>query len=151
VIFVSNPPVVLDTNVFDFKDMVHWLGSYRGDKIIPSVVYMELAVWYYAKDGNLGKLDAMLRSAAIEIRDFDAQHAQSSAYFIKEHRIPKERWKDPMIAAFAANPPFILLTNNLRDFAPILGKRAIAPYDFKKAVETKNLHEIMDAEESDAD
>jgi predicted nucleic acid-binding protein len=148
---MSNPPVVIDTNVFPFKDMVHWLGSYRGDKIIPSVVYMELAVWYYAKDGNLAKLEAMLRSAAIEIRDFDAHHAQSSAYFIKEHRIPKDKWKDAMIASFAANPPFILLTNNIRDFSPMLGKRAIPPYDFKKAMLEGNLYEFLDADESGSD
>jgi len=147
---MSNPPLVLDTNVFDYKDMVHWLGSYRGDKIIPSVVYMELAVWYYAKEGNLRKLDAMLRSAAIETRDFDVQHAQSCAYFIKEHRIPKDRWKDAMIAAYAANPPFILLTNDIRDFSTMLGKRAMSPYDFKKAIEEGNLYEFLDPDEPDS-
>jgi len=146
---MSQPPVILDTNVFDFKDMVHWLGEYRGDKIIPTVVYMELAILYLAREGNLGKLDAMLRSADIEIRDFNLQHAQYCALFVKDHRISKDRWKDPMIAAYAATPPFILLTNNVRDFAPLLGTRAIPPYDFKKAIETGSLYDILEDEESD--
>ena len=146
---MSNPPVVLDTNIFPYKDIVHWLGSYRSDKIIPTVVYMELAVWYYAKGSDLGMLDAMLRSAAIEPREFDVQHAQTCAFFIKEHKIPKDRWKDPMIAAYAVTPPFILLTNNIRDFSPMLGKRAIPPYDFKKAIEAGNLYDFLDSDESD--
>lgn len=148
---MSNPPVVLDTNIFDYDDIVHWLRSYRSDKIIPSIVYMELAVLYLAREGNLNKLDAMLRSAAIEPRDFDVQHAQYCAMFIKEHHITKERWKDPMIAAYAANPPFFLLTDDLRHFSPMLGKRAIPPYDFKKAIEAGNLYEFLDAEESDSE
>ena len=145
----SNPPVIIDTNVFDNKDIIRWLWEYRGDKIIPSVVYMELAVIHLARTGNLGKLDAMLRSAGIEIRNFDLHHAQNCAGFIKDDRLVKEKWKDAMIASYAATPPFILITNNVRDFVSLLGNRAMPPYEFKKAVEEGRLQEYLDAEESD--
>ena len=98
---MSNPPVVLDTNVFNYPDIVRWLRDYRADKYLPAVAYMELAIVYYARDGSLIKLDSMLRSADIEKKDFDIHQAQTCALFIEEKRVHKDRWKDCMIAAYA--------------------------------------------------
>jgi predicted nucleic acid-binding protein len=136
---VSNPPVVLDTNIFYDAGFVRWLKDYRRDKKAPPIVYCELAVKFIAGDGDTSKLDRLLRGAGVDVSRMLMFHGRQAAEFAQGARDWKDHWRDYMIAAHAANPPTYLVTFNIKDFGCLSG-RAVTPPDFQEGIRSGRIH-----------
>ena len=136
---MANPPVVLDTNVFNDRGFMRWLSKYRGEKEVPPVVYCELAVIAVQRTGDTSKLDGLLHAGGIFVSEMLMEHARFAATFAQEAADWKSRWRDYMIAGHAAIAPRHLITADTRGFG-CLGKRAVRPGDFMDGIEDGSIH-----------
>ncbi len=126
---------MVDTNAFKDRSFVYWLQSYRAEKVVPPIVYCELAVHFLSKDGDLAKLDGLLSGAGIRVARMDKGHAACGAQFAIEEGQWETHWRDYMIGAHAAYPPWRMITNNTKHFEPFLGTRVLTPGDFSAGVD----------------
>lgn len=136
---MANPPVVLDTNVFDDRGFIRWLRKYRGEKEVPPVVYCELAVIAVQRTGDTTRLDGLLHAEGIHVSEMSMEHARHAATFAREDQDWRENWRDYMIAGHAAIPPTYLVTADTTGFA-CLGKRAVRPSDFQAGIQSGSIH-----------
>lgn len=118
------PPLVLDANSFSASGFRHWLGSYRGVKLLPAVAYAELGVHLGRVDPDA--LDAGLARAGVEVEWLTADIARIAV----ELGLAGGEWernaRDYLIGAHAASPPRLLVTTNVKDFG-FLGDRVRSP------------------------
>lgn len=135
---MAHPPIVLDTNVFRDSGFIWWLKKYRGDRIVPVIVYCELAVHFIEKTGDTAKLDGLLYGAGIAVNEMEREHARRAAEFAQGSPDWHQHWRDYMIAGYAAFEPWLVITENVRDFSCLLG-RAIRPADFKAGIEDGSI------------
>jgi predicted nucleic acid-binding protein len=146
---LSNPPIIIDTNVLSDTHFLHWLRMYRAEKIIPPIVYAEYAYHFLVKGRDLSALDRALNAAQIRVGEMDKHHSAHGANFAFICRQPYcgdpsrdiqwlRTWRDSLIASFAAIPPFRMITNNIDDFN-FLGERAMTPYEFKEGIENGTI------------
>lgn len=122
-------PLILDTNALDNRDFMYWLRNYRGQVILPVIAYCEFCYYKCVLQGKSNRqVDALLRTASIEVRDMSKREAICVAENCRNIDEPdfKENWRDYMIGAFAHLPPHILVTDNIQDFT-FLGRRVIKP------------------------
>lgn len=131
----SPPPLVIDTNSALDKGLQHWLARYHGRKVLPSTAYAELAFVYIVKYGDTRKLDRMLRAADVDVDETHMWHGRQAAQFASERAKARaddkdwdKHWKDYLIGAHAAFPPWKVVTND-PDFA-FLHERRITPFEF---------------------
>ena len=78
------------------------------------------------------KIRKLLHEAGIEITLFNAENAQSAALFMAEagdkyycSACGSTNWNDCLIAAHAPYPPYVLVTNNTKDFYSLLGENRV--------------------------
>lgn len=136
---MASPPIVLDSNAFRDKSFIYWLSSYHAEKIVPPIVYCELAVHFLSKNGDFAKLDGLLTGAGVRVARMDKNNAMCGAQFAVQGTEWEDHWRDYMIGAHAAYPPWRMITNNVRDFEPFLGVRVLTPTDFSDRVDKGEL------------
>lgn len=119
------PPLVLDTNAFTTRGLLHWLGSYRGPKILPVVAYVELGMHWVPRRTQEG-YDGTLVSAGVTVEWLTTDQARLAIEISLAAGGFAQRSRDFLIGAHAASPPRVLVTNNLSDFE-FLGDRARTP------------------------
>ena len=126
--------LALDTCVVSDADFMKWAKSEPGvDLVIPSVVYMERRRQLLNNRKDPETLERLLRSAHIEVTQFDKNCASLAAEYM--HKQPKVcdkcnklDWMDVMILSSIERPQAILVTKNIRDFEPYgLGNRILSP------------------------
>lgn len=130
---MTNPPIVIDTCAFDDRGFVGWLRSYRGEREVPPVVYCELAVLAVQRKGDTTALDGLLGGAGIEVSEMLMEHGRKAAILARGDQNWRQKWRDYMIAAHAFNPPYRLITRNVKDFQCI-GGRVLTPTDFMTGI-----------------
>ena len=128
---MSQPPIVIDSNVFRDLSFINWLRSYHSRKVIPAIAYTEVLVYVTSVRGKTaGSFDALLRTAGIEIEWYRKEQARSAARFGADGGDFSQNARDYMIAAHASLAPWVVITNNIQDFS-FLGDRVKTPYEFK--------------------
>ena len=125
-------PLVMDTCALRNWDFMKWLGSYHGKKIISSIVYAEFSSHMLKRRMEQHKIIKFLRDAGIDITAFNEEHAQAAASFMYETTeeyycevCKNTNWNDCLIAAHAPLPPYILVTENTKDFYSLLGEKRV--------------------------
>ncbi len=126
-------PVVIDSCVFtQDRGFIYWLKTYHGRKIISSVTYAELQVYFLgAKKKEPSFFDGILRASRIEVEWFKKDHALITGMYGAESDSFAEDFRDFMIGSHASIAPWIVVTYNVSDFH-FLNGRAKSPDDFRK-------------------
>ena len=126
--------LALDTCVVSDADFMKWAKSEPGvDLVIPSVVYMERRRQLLNNRKDPETLERLLRSAHIEVTQFDKNCARlASEYMNRQPRVcercHKFDWADMMILASIERPQAMLVTRNIGDFESYgLDDRVITP------------------------
>ena len=100
--------------------------------MIPAIAYTEVLVYVTGVKGkSAGSFDALLRTAGIEIGWYGKEQARAAARFGTDCGDFSQNARDYMIAAQAILAPWVVITNNTKDFN-FLGDRVKTPYDFKR-------------------
>lgn len=125
-------PVVIDSCVFSSDtDFIHWLKGYHGKKVISSVTYAELQVYFISKKNKEPAFfDNIMRRSRIEVRWFRKDEALNTAYFGSNSDSFAEDFRDFMIGSHASIAPWVVITNNVKDFY-FLEDRVKLPNEFK--------------------
>lgn len=125
-------PVVIDSCVFSSStDFIYWLKSYHGTKIISSITYAELQYYFIEKKKKEPIFfDNLLKKSSIEVKWFRKDEALGAALFgVASNSFAKD-FRDFMIGSHASIAPWIVVTNNIKDFY-FLNGRVKLPEDFK--------------------
>ena len=125
-------PVVIDSCVFSQStDFIYWLKGYHATKIISSITYAELQVYFIGKKKKDPTFfDSILKRSRIDVQWFRKGEALNTAYFGSASASFAENFRDFMIGSHASIAPWIVVTNNIRDFF-FLGERVMLPNEFK--------------------
>lgn len=119
------PPIVLDTNTFDRKDFLKWLTFYRQEKILPAVAYAELYVYLVGmKNRSQEQMDSLLRRLDIKFHRLERSQCVLGGEIGLQCGDFKKHWRDYLIAGHAYNPPYVIITDNIKDF-DFLGDRVM--------------------------
>jgi len=119
---LTNPKLILDTNVVRNRTFMKWLKrNYNGRIAVSPVAYMENLRQLLANDCDPKYLDDTLNDAKVKIDVFGKNEAIAAATIMNEnikvceccHNID---WADTMVYSSAWNPPTLLVTNNISDF-----------------------------------
>ncbi|MEM0138795.1 MAG: hypothetical protein QW100_03610 [Thermoplasmatales archaeon] len=84
----------------------------------------------YIKNRDPSHFDNLLREVNIEVEWYRKEHAMHTAEFGYEAGDFSSNFRDYMIASHAYLPPWIVVTNNTKDFA-FLRERVRTPQDFE--------------------
>jgi predicted nucleic acid-binding protein len=129
---VNKIPLVLDTCVLYDWDFLKWLSFYHEKKIISSIVYMEFSAQMLNRKKEHYKIKKILNGAGIEITSFDEDAAWTAAGFMNETgeqyycvHCKNTNWNDCLIAAHAPLPPYVFVTENVKDFYSLLGEKRV--------------------------
>ena len=118
-------PIVLDTNTFDRKDFLNWLKFYREEKNLPAVAYAELYVYFVGEKKQTQEgLDYLLRRLDIKFHHLGKTHCVFGGEIGLERGDFEKHCRDYLIAGHAYNPPYIVITENIKDF-DFLGDRVM--------------------------
>lgn len=109
---------------------MRWLEGYHERKVLPPVAYAELAYGYIRKYGSTERLDRALHWADVRVERMEYIHAFHAADIAAAIENPDllHHFRDYMIAAFAFEPPHLLVTNDTGNFAFLLD-RVRGPYE----------------------
>lgn len=125
-------PLVLDTCAFRDRSFWPWLKSYHGRKVLPSIAYTEISVYFVgSRNKTQGEVDHWLKGLGITIdwyRHTEAMRAVEISISMGDF---SRNWRDYMIASHAFYAPWIVVTNNVKDFA-CLGDRVWTPSDVQR-------------------
>jgi len=119
-------PLVLDTCSLIDKDFRYWLRSYHDRKVLPSVVYLELSLYFRFKNKPQTYVDQLIRTLGASIEWFRKKEAQRTIEIALETGDFKKNARDYMIAAHADIPPWIVVTDDVDHFS-FLGDRVKTP------------------------
>lgn len=127
---MSSPPIVIDTCSFRDSNFVRKLATFHGRKVISTIAYSEMQVYLmYRKKKDSSYFDKILNNANIEIQDFSRENGLQTAIFGKDMGNFSKLFRDYAIASHAYLPPWIVVTNNKRDFE-FMGERVMSPNEF---------------------
>ncbi len=129
---MTRTPIILDTCALRDRDFVRWLRDYRGRKVLPTVAYAELLVFFIGTKGRTKEeVRRWLTATGIEIEPMTPFHAEKGA----ENGIAggdfHDHAMDYLIGAHAHTPPLVMVTNNKKDFG-FLGSRVWTPEELRK-------------------
>lgn len=139
-----NVPIIIDTNSLMEKGFFHWCRSYRERKVLPIIAYCEYCVGYLTTGRKtVEEIDRVLNKAGIEIKPMRNQEAIQTAQIcgvVNSTKDPdfRNKWRDYMIGAYAINPPYLLVTNNIKDFK-FLERRVVSPIDIMSGEYFKDI------------
>ncbi|MCL2143251.1 MAG: PIN domain-containing protein [Methanomassiliicoccaceae archaeon] len=98
-----------------------WLKGYRGEIMIPPVVYMEICRQYLDRDRTAEELDSRLNRSSIKVLRFDRNNARMAAELMAGRKdivckdCGKIDWADTVVASHI-NAGDHIITNNKNDF-----------------------------------
>ena len=129
---MSSPPIVIDTCSFRDRDFVAGLAFYHGRKIISSITYAEMQLFFiYKKHRDSSHFDNILHDAGIEVQNYSKGNGLVTANFGGNMGSFSKQFRDYAIASHAHLPPWIVITNNIKDFA-FLAERVMEPAEFRR-------------------
>lgn len=120
------PPIVIDTNAFRDRDFRYWLLTYRGEKILPMVAFVEFAFFLQSRGKSYEQVMSLVGRFRVHIQPFGQVHAKRAIETSIAAGDFSKNWRDHMIAGHAHTAPMILITYNVDDFA-FLGHRVMTP------------------------
>jgi len=117
--------LVLDTNAFNEKGIFHFLASYPGRKVLPSVAAAE----YYhhlrvQRAWTVAKFLSLLRETGLTVEPLDV-HKALAAVEVAGKDFPGDPM-DALIGAHALAAGRVLITRNLEDHPHVARKRTPA-------------------------
>ena len=128
---MSSPPIVIDTCSFRDRDFIRGLPSYHGRKVISSITYAEMQVFLiFQKKKEESYFDGILIDAGVEIQNYSKNHGLITANFGGNMGEFSNMFRDYAIASHAFLPPWIVVTNNKKDFE-FLSDRVLSPSEFR--------------------
>jgi predicted nucleic acid-binding protein len=129
---MNKVPLALDTCALSNWDFLKWLESYHEKKVISPIVYMEFSVYMLKKKKEHHKIRKLLMGAGIEIKSFDLEDARAAADHMfdagdryKCSYCGNTNWNDCLIAAHAPLPPYIFVTENVKDYYSLLDEKRV--------------------------
>jgi len=129
---MNKAPLVLDTCALSNWEFLRWLETYHEKKVISPLVYMEFSVYMLKKNKDHHKIKRLLDGAGIEIKAFNLEEAKTAADYMFEagdrykcNHCGKLNWNDCLIAANAPLPPYVFVTENVKDYYSLLDERRI--------------------------
>ncbi len=125
------PPIVIDTCSFRDKDFIKRLSSYHSRKVISTITYAEMQFYLLNEKGKTSNyFDNILRIGGIEIEDYSKRHGLTTAQFGMDMGDFSKLFRDYAIASHAYISPWIVVTNNKKDFI-FLNERVMSPFEFR--------------------
>jgi predicted nucleic acid-binding protein len=125
-------PLALDTCAISNWDFMNWLRPYHKEKVISPIVYAEFSAHMLKKKKGHRDVQKLLYTAGIEVTPFGVQHAERAADIIYEtgdaykcDKCNKTNWNDCLITAHVPLPPYLFITENVKDFYSLLDKNRI--------------------------
>lgn len=146
----TKPPIVLDTCVLGDKDFLRRLSSFHGRKIISSISYMEFCYFLLSSGKDTDGFRDLLKALGITIEHFGIKNADKAVGVRLEYgrtalvscpecgKQIKADWCDLMIASHALDPPWIVVTKNVKDF-DYLKDRVMSPQEFMERYGSKRV------------
>ena len=129
---MNKVPLVLDTCALSDWDFLRWLRSYHEKKVISPIVYMEFSLHMLKKGKEHHEIRKLLTGAGIEITSFDLENAQVAANYMLDAGdrfrcgcCGNINWNDCLIAAHAPLPPYVFVTENVKDYHSLLDEKRI--------------------------
>jgi predicted nucleic acid-binding protein len=113
---ISRPALVLDTNTFDDKEFLKWLGRYHGEKIVPAVAYLELLLGDKASSKRMDEVIGILNRAGISRENYGEENVRKTATLCSWKWLDRDQRYDMMVASHALDPGRVLITNNVKHF-----------------------------------
>ncbi len=131
--------IVIDTCVLiTDKSFFKWLMSYRGDKILPLIAYVEYSIGQRRRGKTQEEIDKLIKKVAqLEIPKFTTREAEYTINIVTDVYDDdpnfdfKKNWRDTLIASHAYYAPTLLITNNVDDFR-FLEKRVLLPQQIQR-------------------
>jgi len=127
---MSTPPIVIDTCSFRDGSFVRSLENYHGKKIISAITYSEMQIYLIStKNKESTYFDSLLHGAGIEVGNYSKANGLITAFYGVDMGEFSRLFRDYAIASHAAIAPWIVVTNNVKDFA-FLNDRVMTPQNF---------------------
>lgn len=120
---------MLDANAITDEDFFRWLRSYRGDKILPGVAYVEAAV-FVTRRTTIEAFNGLLRATGIAVEFMGPREAQLAIELAREAKDFHEHARDYLIGVHALSPPRIMVTENLRHCQFL--ERVVTPLEIQR-------------------
>lgn len=129
---MSSPPIVIDTCSFRDRAFIHRLGNYHGKKVISAITYSEMQVYLISeKKRDQSYFDGVLYGAGIDVESYSKVNGYRTAILGSDLGDFSRMFRDYSIASHAFIAPWVVVTNNKRDFS-FLGDRVKDTVEFTR-------------------